>query len=126
MENLLASPETENSSLLLRNSLIKRNDMNHSPPIIPPTAEETINDSNISEHNISEVPPVALNIPVIRPETIIIDPIPVVPQSEPTVDNVPNNTVRNNSRIPVLSPVLNPIITRLRTSNVKPKGFYKT
>ncbi|CAF2143405.1 unnamed protein product, partial [Rotaria magnacalcarata] len=105
-----------------RNPLIN----NHPIPIVPPISEETINESNISKPNIIEEIPVASNIPIIIPEPTIVDPIPVGNPIEPTVDNISNNTVRAGSRIPVLSPVLNPTITRLRTSNTKPKGFYKS
>ncbi|CAF3413451.1 unnamed protein product [Rotaria socialis] len=101
--------------------------MNNSLPVIPPIAEEIISEVNIPEPNVTiEEIPVASNVPIIIPEATIIDPIPVVTQIELTVDNIPNNTVRMGSRIPVLSPIINPTVTRLRTSNVKPKGFYKT
>ncbi|CAF4259367.1 unnamed protein product [Rotaria magnacalcarata] len=101
MENLLASPEIVNPSLLVRNPLIN----NQPIPTVPPISEETINKSNISEPNIIEEIPVASNIPIPNPEPTIIDPIPVVNPNEPTIDNVPS-TVRSSSRIPVLSPVL--------------------
>ncbi|CAF3529330.1 unnamed protein product [Rotaria socialis] len=99
--------------------------MNHTHTIIPPISEEVIKEPNISEPNI-EIPPVASNEPIIILEEIIINPIPVAVPTEPTIDNNLPSTVRNNSQIPVLSPVLNPTITRLPTSNLKPKGFYKT
>ncbi|CAF3775188.1 unnamed protein product [Rotaria socialis] len=100
--------------------------MNHSLPIIPPIIEETTNDPKVPDPVIVKTPPVASNEPVVIPEEITINSIPVVVPTEPTIDNNGPNTVRNRSRIPVLSPVLNPVITRLRTSNVKPKGFYKS
>ncbi|CAF2225951.1 unnamed protein product, partial [Rotaria magnacalcarata] len=84
------------------------------------------NDPNVPNPNIIETPPVASNESVVIPEEITINPIPVAVPTEPTINNQGPNTVRNRSRIPVLSPVLNPVITRLRTSNVKPKGFYKS
>ncbi|CAF3710423.1 unnamed protein product, partial [Rotaria socialis] len=122
LENLLASPEISNSALFPRNSLINHNNM----PIIPPVAAEIINNPNIPEPNVVEIPPVASNEPTIIPEEVIINPIPIVVPIEPIITNNLSSTVRGSSRIPVLSPVLNPTVTRLRTSNVKPKGFYKT
>ncbi|CAF4260810.1 unnamed protein product [Rotaria magnacalcarata] len=122
MENLLASPEIVNPSLLVRNPLIN----NHPIPIVPPISEEIVNKPNISGPNIIEEIPVASDIPILYPEPTIINPIPVAVPIEPIVDNNLPITVRGVSRIPVLSPVLNPTITRLRTSNAKPKGFYKS
>ncbi|CAF3482533.1 unnamed protein product [Rotaria socialis] len=110
LENLLASPEI----------------VNHSLPVIPPVATEIINEPNVVEPSVIEIPPVASNEPPHIPEEVITIPIPVAVPTEPTIDNNLPSTVRHNSRIPVLSPVLNPTVTRLRTSNAKPKGFYKS
>ncbi|CAF4900353.1 unnamed protein product, partial [Rotaria socialis] len=91
LENLLASPEIENPSLLVRNPLIS----NQPIPTVPDISEEIINESNISESSNIEEIPVASNVPIIIPEPIIIDPIPVVNPIEPTVDNNPKNTYGN-------------------------------
>ncbi|CAF2221060.1 unnamed protein product [Rotaria magnacalcarata] len=99
MEDLLASPEI----------------VNHSLPIIPPVAAEIINEPNVAEPNVIEIPPVASNEPTIIPEEVIMIPILVAIPIEPAIENTLPNTMRGVSRIPVLSPVLNPTITRLRT-----------
>ncbi|CAF4372604.1 unnamed protein product, partial [Rotaria magnacalcarata] len=117
MENLLASPEIVIPSPLVKNPLI-----NNSPiPIIPPISEEPINEPNISEPNVIEEIPVASDTPITNPEPTNIDPIPVAVPIEPAINNILPNTIRGVSRIPVLSPILNPTITRLRTSNAKPR-----
>ncbi|CAF4847743.1 unnamed protein product, partial [Rotaria socialis] len=53
---------------------------------------EAINEPNISEPNIIETAPVASNEPIIIPEEVIINPIPVAVPIEPTIDNNLPNT----------------------------------
>ncbi|CAF4389497.1 unnamed protein product [Rotaria magnacalcarata] len=127
MENLLVSPEKINSSLLNRNSLIKPINLNHPIPSVSPIVENNASEPTTPPPNIIvEETPIACNEPIVMPDVVIIDPVPVVTHIEPIANNISNNTVRGSSRIPVLSPVLNPTITRLRTSSIKPKGFYKS
>ncbi|CAF4297746.1 unnamed protein product, partial [Rotaria magnacalcarata] len=74
--------------------------------------------------NIAEIP-VELNIETIVPPPVtVLPPVIEVPVNI-NMDTTPPENINLRDRLTSLSPVTNPMLSRLRRSNAKPSGFYK-
>ncbi|CAF2184448.1 unnamed protein product [Rotaria magnacalcarata] len=89
------------------------------PPSMPATSTSSI--ATPPTVSVTDEPVILPIIPVAPPE-VVENPTPPL---NPNIGISPQGAVRGRSRIPVLSPIASPLLSRLRPSNAKPPGYYK-
>ncbi|CAF3716352.1 unnamed protein product, partial [Rotaria socialis] len=75
--------------------------------------------------NIAEIP-VELNIETTVPPTVAVQPPVIEVPININMDTTPPENINLRDRLTSLSPVTNPMLSRLRSTNAKPSGFYKS
>ncbi|CAF2018510.1 unnamed protein product, partial [Rotaria magnacalcarata] len=139
--NINFSPESinnspiDNDSLNLNNSSLNIQEPFEGFPVLDSSLEEAVSRlesllESPPQVNMAPVPdiakiPVSINIEATIPQPIII-PSTVETPLNINMETTPPETINLRSRLTRLSPITNPMLSRLLSTNAKPSGFYKS
>ncbi|CAF2153048.1 unnamed protein product [Rotaria magnacalcarata] len=140
--NINFSPEDINSSPIINNSLNLNNSSLTTPEPFEgfPRLDSSLEEAVSRLESLLESPPKVKIVPIVpniaeMPADINIEttvPQPVVSPSNIenplniNIETTPPETINLRSRLTRLSPITNPMLSRLRSTNAKPSGFYKS